>query len=104
MNNFRNMTDESLLAYYESVRRQVAADHQLGAQQRLIGGTVRQYAESLRAGDQQPAIGVRADHLAAVAGPPTEPDLVVRTIGLNDISKHAGVGGMVLLLRTGRWT
>ena len=47
MNNFRNMTDESLIAYYESIRRQVAADNQLGARQRLIGGTVRQYADQL---------------------------------------------------------
>jgi hypothetical protein len=37
-----------LLAYYESIRRQVAADRQLGARYRLVGGTVKQYAEHLR--------------------------------------------------------
>jgi hypothetical protein len=45
---FGNMTDESLLAYYESIRRQVAADRQLGGRYRLAGGTVREYADSLR--------------------------------------------------------
>ena len=48
MNNLQNMTDESLLAYYESIRRQVAADHQLGARHRLIGGTVMQFADHLK--------------------------------------------------------
>lgn len=48
MNNLQNMTDESLLAYYESIRRQVAADQQLGARYRLVGGTVKQYAEHLK--------------------------------------------------------
>lgn len=43
-----NMTDESLLAYYESVRRQVAADSQLGDRYRLAGGTVKEYAERLK--------------------------------------------------------
>jgi hypothetical protein len=43
-----NMTDESLLAYYESVRRQVAADRQLGDRYRLVGGTVKDYAERLK--------------------------------------------------------
>jgi hypothetical protein len=47
VNNLQNMTDESLLAYYESIRRQVAADRQLGARYRLVGGTVKQYAEHL---------------------------------------------------------
>ena len=47
MNNLQNMTDESLLAYYESIRRQVAADRQLGTRYRLVGGTVKQYAEHL---------------------------------------------------------
>ena len=43
-----SMTDESLLAYYESVRRQVAADSQLGDRYRLAGGTVKEYAERLK--------------------------------------------------------
>jgi hypothetical protein len=42
-----DLTDESLLAYYESVRRQVAADSGLGGRHRLAGAIVRQYAESL---------------------------------------------------------
>jgi hypothetical protein len=46
--NLENMTDESLLAYYESIRRQVAADHKLGARFRLVGGTVKQYADHLK--------------------------------------------------------
>jgi hypothetical protein len=41
-----NLSDESLLAYYESVRRQVVADHRLGGR-RLVGSTVKQYAERL---------------------------------------------------------
>jgi hypothetical protein len=46
--NFDGMTDESLLAYYESIRRQVAADQQLGARYRLVGGTVKDYADRLK--------------------------------------------------------
>lgn len=41
-----NLTDESLHAYYESVRRQVTADCRLG-RHRLIGPTVKQYADRL---------------------------------------------------------
>jgi hypothetical protein len=43
-----DMTDESLLAYYESIRRQVAADQQLGGRYRLAGGTVREYTGHLQ--------------------------------------------------------
>jgi hypothetical protein len=46
---FANSTDESLLAYYESVRRQILADDRLGGRYRLIGANVRQYAEQLKA-------------------------------------------------------
>ena len=46
---FANSTDESLLAYYESVRRQILADDRLGGHHRLIGANVRQYAEELKA-------------------------------------------------------
>jgi hypothetical protein len=46
---FANSTDESLLAFYESVRRQVSADNQLGGRFRLIGASVRLYADELRA-------------------------------------------------------
>jgi hypothetical protein len=46
---FANSTDESLLAYYESVRRQLSANSQLGGRFRLIGAHVRLYADELRA-------------------------------------------------------
>lgn len=46
--DFQGMTDESLLAYYESIRRQVAADQQLGTRYRLVGGTVKEYADRLK--------------------------------------------------------
>lgn len=42
-----DLTDESLLAFYESVRRQVMADIKLGARHRLAGPTMMQYAERL---------------------------------------------------------
>ena len=45
--NLPDLTDESLLAYYESVRRQVAADTQFGGRYRLVGDVVKQYAERL---------------------------------------------------------
>jgi hypothetical protein len=46
---FANSTDESLLAFYESVRRQVSADSRLGRRYRLTGARVRQYADELQA-------------------------------------------------------
>ncbi len=46
---FANSTDESLLAYYESVRRQISADDRLGGRHRLIGANVRQDADELKA-------------------------------------------------------
>jgi hypothetical protein len=46
---FANSTDESLLAYYESVRRQVLADNRLGGRHRLVGASVKQYADELQA-------------------------------------------------------
>jgi len=42
-----NLSDESLRAFYESVRRQVAADVRLGGRYRLVGVTVRKHAETL---------------------------------------------------------
>ena len=47
MTELFNLTDESLLAYYESVRRQVAANSRLGGRHPLVGTAVRQYAERL---------------------------------------------------------
>ena len=45
---FANSTDESLLARYESVRRQVIADNRLGGRYRLVGASVKQYADELQ--------------------------------------------------------
>jgi hypothetical protein len=42
-----DLTDEILLAFYESVRRQVLADMKLGSRHRLTGPSVRQYAQRL---------------------------------------------------------
>jgi hypothetical protein len=46
--NFSNARDESLIAFYESVRQQVRADMQSGGRYRFIGESVKQYAETLR--------------------------------------------------------
>lgn len=46
--DFKVLTDESLLAYYESIRRQVAADTHLGRGRRLVGESVKRYAEELQ--------------------------------------------------------
>jgi hypothetical protein len=40
--------DDSLLAFYESVRRQVEADMRDGGRYRFVGESARQYAERLR--------------------------------------------------------
>ena len=45
--DLHNLSDESLRAYYESVRRQVAADTSFNGRHRLVGDAVRQYAERL---------------------------------------------------------
>ncbi len=42
-----NLSDKSLLAYYESVRRQVAADTSFGGRHRLVGTAVEEYADRL---------------------------------------------------------
>ena len=47
MTDLFNLTDESLLALYESVRRQLRADNRLGGRHRLVGTAVRQYADRL---------------------------------------------------------
>jgi hypothetical protein len=46
--NVAKLNDESLLTLYESVRRQVLADHSLGGRHRLVGNAGKQYAEELR--------------------------------------------------------
>ena len=49
MMKLADLSDESLLAYYESVRRQVAADNHLGGRYRIVGRSIRRYAEELGA-------------------------------------------------------
>ena len=46
--DFENTKDETLAVYYESVRQQVVADIRAGGRYRLIGDSVKQYAETLR--------------------------------------------------------
>lgn len=46
--NFSESKDESLLTFYESVRRQVDLDKNVGVPYRLAGPSVQQYAERLR--------------------------------------------------------
>jgi hypothetical protein len=45
--DLHNLSDESLRAYYESVRRQVAADTSFGGRHRLVGAAVKEYADRL---------------------------------------------------------
>lgn len=45
--DFSRSNDQSLLRYYESIRRQVDADKWLGGRYRFLGDTARQYAECL---------------------------------------------------------
>jgi hypothetical protein len=44
----QNLSDESLLTLYESIRQQVSADIRLGDRHRLLGETAKEYAEQLR--------------------------------------------------------
>jgi hypothetical protein len=46
--NFSNSTDKSLLAFYESVRRQVSNDLQTGGRYRFLGDNAKQYEKQLR--------------------------------------------------------
>jgi hypothetical protein len=46
--NFSNAKDESLLYFYESVRRQVDADRNAGGRYRFVGNNAKQYADKLR--------------------------------------------------------
>ena len=46
--DFSRSNDQSLLRYYESVRRQVEADKSLTGRHRFVGDTAKQYAERLR--------------------------------------------------------
>jgi hypothetical protein len=44
---FSNVKDESLIAFYESVRRQVQADMQSGGLYRFVGESTKQYVDTL---------------------------------------------------------
>jgi hypothetical protein len=46
--NFLNARDESLIAFYENVRRQVQADMESGGRYRFAGEAMKQYADTLR--------------------------------------------------------
>jgi hypothetical protein len=46
--NFSKASDESLIAFYENVRRQVQADMQSGGHYRFAGESMKQYADTLR--------------------------------------------------------
>jgi hypothetical protein len=46
--DFSQLSDESLLAYYESIRRQAAADAKLGGKRRLAGDGIKRYADELQ--------------------------------------------------------
>jgi hypothetical protein len=45
--NFDSIKDENLVIFYESVRQQVVADIEAGGRYRLIGESVKQYADRL---------------------------------------------------------
>jgi hypothetical protein len=47
MDDFSRSRDESLLVFYESVRRQVDADIMSGGGYRFIGESVKHYADRL---------------------------------------------------------
>jgi hypothetical protein len=47
MDDFSKSRDESLLVFYENVRRQVDADIKSGGSYRFIGESVKQYADRL---------------------------------------------------------
>ena len=44
----RDLSDESVLKLYESIRQEVSADIRLGGKHRLLGETAKQQAQRLR--------------------------------------------------------
>jgi hypothetical protein len=73
--DFKTLSDESLLAYYESIRRQVAADIPLGRGRRLAGQGLKRYARELQKEIEQRRLPLRPDYLAIAptANPPGAP-------------------------------
>ena len=47
MMDFSTAGDETLIAFYESVRRQVEADKQAGGRSRLVGASTKKYADTV---------------------------------------------------------
>jgi hypothetical protein len=45
--SFSKVKDESLIVFYENVRRQVRADMQSGGRYRFVGESTKQYADTL---------------------------------------------------------
>jgi hypothetical protein len=45
--NLFDLKDESLIAYYESIRRQVQADSRVG-HRRMVGAAVKEYTDRLK--------------------------------------------------------
>jgi hypothetical protein len=45
--NLSNTKDDTLILFYENVRRQVQADMQAGGRYRFMGESVKQYADRL---------------------------------------------------------
>ncbi|WP_024519343.1 hypothetical protein [Bradyrhizobium sp. Tv2a-2] len=43
----QDLSDESVLKFYENIRQQVSADMQAGGKHRLLGETARQQAQRL---------------------------------------------------------
>jgi hypothetical protein len=48
MSNFSASKDKSLLSFYENIREQVESDKRSGVRYRLVGESVKQYADRLR--------------------------------------------------------
>lgn len=46
--SIENLSDESVLRFYENIRIQVAADRALGARHHLLGDTAKHRADVLR--------------------------------------------------------
>ena len=46
--DFSLANDETLIAFYESVRRQVEADKHSGGRSRLVGASTKKYADTVR--------------------------------------------------------
>jgi hypothetical protein len=63
---FVNTKDENLVVFYESIRQQVVADVRVGGRYRLIGDSVKQYADRLREEMDRRGVALYAHRLAPV--------------------------------------